>query len=90
MGALPGLADLYVAVTHSGVTLAPVVGRLTAEEVLNSSRTRDVRALSPGTLPRLMIMAGTARYVWCDVEVPPIYRNTLNSIKKIYGLIEIC
>jgi glycine/D-amino acid oxidase-like deaminating enzyme len=39
VGALPGLADLHVAVTHSGVTLAPVIGRLTAEEVLNSSRT---------------------------------------------------
>jgi glycine/D-amino acid oxidase-like deaminating enzyme len=39
MGALPGLADLHVAVTHSGVTLAPIVGRLTAEEVLNTSRT---------------------------------------------------
>jgi glycine/D-amino acid oxidase-like deaminating enzyme len=39
MGALPGLADLYVAVTHSGVTLAPIIGRLTAEEVLNTSRT---------------------------------------------------
>jgi glycine/D-amino acid oxidase-like deaminating enzyme len=38
MGALPGLADLHVAVTHSGVTLAPVIGRLTAEEVLNRSR----------------------------------------------------
>ena len=38
MGALPGLPDIHVAVTHSGVTLAPIVGRLTTEEVLNSSR----------------------------------------------------
>ena len=38
MGALPSLADVYVAVTHSGVTLAPIVGRLTAEEVLGASR----------------------------------------------------
>jgi glycine/D-amino acid oxidase-like deaminating enzyme len=38
MGALPDLPDLHVAVTHSGVTLAPIVGRLTAEEVLNGSR----------------------------------------------------
>jgi len=37
MGALPGLRDLHVAVTHSGVTLAPIIGRLTAEEVLNAS-----------------------------------------------------
>ncbi|MDB6107363.1 MAG: FAD-dependent oxidoreductase [Gammaproteobacteria bacterium] len=38
MGALPGLPDLHVAVTHSGVTLAPLIGRLTAGEVLHGSR----------------------------------------------------
>ncbi len=38
MGALPNLRDIHVAVTHSGVTLAPIVGRLTAEEVLHGSR----------------------------------------------------
>jgi glycine/D-amino acid oxidase-like deaminating enzyme len=38
MGALPGFPDIHVAVTHSGVTLAPVVGRLTAEEVLHGTR----------------------------------------------------
>jgi glycine/D-amino acid oxidase-like deaminating enzyme len=38
MGALPGLPDIHVAVTHSGVTLAPIVGRLTAAEVMDGSR----------------------------------------------------
>jgi glycine/D-amino acid oxidase-like deaminating enzyme len=38
MGALPSLPDLHVAVTHSGVTLAPLIGRLTAGEVLHGSR----------------------------------------------------
>jgi glycine/D-amino acid oxidase-like deaminating enzyme len=38
MGSLPGAADIHVAVTHSGVTLAPIIGRLTAEEVLRGSR----------------------------------------------------
>jgi glycine/D-amino acid oxidase-like deaminating enzyme len=38
MGALPDSPDIHVAVTHSGVTLAPLVGRLTAEEVLGSTR----------------------------------------------------
>jgi len=38
MGALPGTPDIHVAVTHSGVTLAPLVGRLTAEEVLGDAR----------------------------------------------------
>jgi len=55
MGVLPTLADVHVAVTHSGVTLAPIVGRLTAEEVLTASRAemfapyRPERFLAPGT-----------------------------------------
>jgi len=40
MGALPTVADIHVAVTHSGVTLAPIIGRLTAEEVLRGSRAK--------------------------------------------------
>jgi glycine/D-amino acid oxidase-like deaminating enzyme len=38
VGALTNLQDVHVAVTHSGVTLAPIVGRLTATEVLQGSR----------------------------------------------------
>jgi len=38
MGSLPACPTIHVAVTHSGVTLAPIVGRLTAEEVLTGSR----------------------------------------------------
>jgi glycine/D-amino acid oxidase-like deaminating enzyme len=38
MGALPETPDIHVAVTHSGVTLAPLVGQLTTEEVLGGSR----------------------------------------------------
>ena len=38
MGSLPTCLTIHVAVTHSGVTLAPIVGRLTAEEVLSGSR----------------------------------------------------
>ena len=30
---MPGVAGFYVAVTHSGVTLAPLVGQLVAQEV---------------------------------------------------------
>jgi glycine/D-amino acid oxidase-like deaminating enzyme len=33
VGPVPGLAGLYVAVTHSGVTLAPLIGQLVAQEV---------------------------------------------------------
>jgi len=38
MGVLPTVPQIHVAVTHSGVTLAPIVGRLTAEEVLQGAR----------------------------------------------------
>jgi len=35
IGAVDGRNALYVAVMHSGITLAPVVGRLVAEEIVN-------------------------------------------------------
>jgi len=38
VGPVPGTAGVYVAVTHSGVTLAPLLGRLVAGEVLDGSR----------------------------------------------------
>lgn len=38
MGSLPDVSDIHVAVTHSGVTLAPIVGRYTADEVIQGSR----------------------------------------------------
>ena len=44
VGALPGTPDIHVVVTHSGVTLAPILGRYVAEEVLNATR---VEALAP-------------------------------------------
>lgn len=44
LGALPASPDVHVAVTHSGVTLAPIIARHTAEEVLHGSR---VEMLAP-------------------------------------------
>lgn len=52
MGALPSLADVHVAVTHSGVTLAPIIGRLTAEEVLQGSRARWLQPYRPERFSR--------------------------------------
>jgi glycine/D-amino acid oxidase-like deaminating enzyme len=34
VGSVDGLAGLYIAVMHSGVTLAPIVGRMAADEIL--------------------------------------------------------
>jgi glycine/D-amino acid oxidase-like deaminating enzyme len=44
VGFAPGPAGLYVAVMHSGVTLAPVVGRFAAEEILEGA---DIGLLAP-------------------------------------------
>jgi glycine/D-amino acid oxidase-like deaminating enzyme len=38
VGALPASPEVHVAVTHSGVTLAPIIARHTTEEVLHGSR----------------------------------------------------
>jgi glycine/D-amino acid oxidase-like deaminating enzyme len=44
MGHVPGAPDLYVAVTHSGVTLAPILGLHVRSELLHE---REVSALAP-------------------------------------------
>ena len=44
VGALPGLSGLYVTVTHSGVTLAPILGRHVTAEMLDAAR---IDALAP-------------------------------------------
>ena len=38
LGWLPGFQNVYVAVTHSGATLGPLLGRLVAEEVLGHNQ----------------------------------------------------
>ena len=35
VGHLPAASNVYIAVMHSGMTLAPLIGKLVAEEVLN-------------------------------------------------------
>lgn len=44
IGAVPGAPDVYVAVTHSGVTLAPILGRYVTRELLGGE---IVEALAP-------------------------------------------
>jgi glycine/D-amino acid oxidase-like deaminating enzyme len=38
VGSLPGVAGLYVAVTHSGITLGPLLGECVARELLSGER----------------------------------------------------
>ncbi|MBY0508749.1 MAG: FAD-binding oxidoreductase [Rhodospirillaceae bacterium] len=37
VGAVPGAPEIYTVVTHSGVTLAPILGRYAAQEVLTNT-----------------------------------------------------
>ena len=38
VGRVDGIAGLYVAVMHSGITLAPAIGRLVADEIMTGQR----------------------------------------------------
>lgn len=38
IGRAPGVAGLYVAVMHSGITLAPAIGRIVADEIMMGKR----------------------------------------------------
>lgn len=49
MGFCPGASDVYLAVMHSGITLAPIVGRLAALEILDGAR---VELLEPYRVTR--------------------------------------
>ncbi len=44
VGTIPEVPNLYVVVTHSGVTLAPILGRYVTQEVMSGSR---IEALAP-------------------------------------------
>ncbi|MGY1699574.1 FAD-dependent oxidoreductase [Geodermatophilus sp. SYSU D00766] len=61
IGPLPGVAGVHLAVLHSAVTLAPVVGRLVAAEVVSGVDAVELRALRPGPLPRLSQMTHPVR-----------------------------
>jgi glycine/D-amino acid oxidase-like deaminating enzyme len=48
VGPVPGLPELYLAVSHSGVTVAPALGRLVAREVAGGAREPLLDAFRPG------------------------------------------
>jgi glycine/D-amino acid oxidase-like deaminating enzyme len=47
VGPLPGVGGVYLAVMHSGVTLAPVVGRLVAQEIARGTVADALHGLRP-------------------------------------------
>jgi glycine/D-amino acid oxidase-like deaminating enzyme len=47
LGASPARPDVYLAVMHSGVTLAPVAGELAAQEILGGPRAEELTGFRP-------------------------------------------
>jgi glycine/D-amino acid oxidase-like deaminating enzyme len=62
VGPVPGLDKLYLAVTHSGVTLAPTLGRLVADEIATGEQAWLLASFRPGRF------AERATRVMLDVE----------------------
>ena len=52
VGWLDGARRTYVAVTHSGITLAPAIARIVIEDVLHGRRATDLDAYRPRAAPR--------------------------------------
>jgi glycine/D-amino acid oxidase-like deaminating enzyme len=52
IGRIEGVEGVYLAVMHSGVTLAPLVGRFAADEILNSRRDALLRTFGPKRFAR--------------------------------------
>jgi glycine/D-amino acid oxidase-like deaminating enzyme len=47
LGASPARRDVYIAVTHSGVTLAPIVGQYVAQEIVDGELARSLQDFRP-------------------------------------------
>jgi glycine/D-amino acid oxidase-like deaminating enzyme len=51
VGAIPGLTGFYVVVSHSGVTLGPLWGRIAAAEILDGADDPRLAPYRPGRFP---------------------------------------
>jgi glycine/D-amino acid oxidase-like deaminating enzyme len=73
VGPLPGTPGVYVAVVWPGIQLAPIVGRLIAEELINDVDTADLRPCRPARfIPGARVQPGhglTARVP--SISEPP-------------------
>jgi glycine/D-amino acid oxidase-like deaminating enzyme len=48
VGPLPDVSGYYLAVTHSGVTLAPALGRIVADEIVHEREEPRLAPFRPG------------------------------------------
>jgi glycine/D-amino acid oxidase-like deaminating enzyme len=53
VGALPSAPDVHIAVTHSGITLAAILGRLVASEVVDGTRAPVLHPYRPERFARV-------------------------------------
>lgn len=60
VGALPHLPQVYVTVAHGGVTLAPLIARLAAVEIIEGSQVSSLRPYRPGRFAGSAIDSGVA------------------------------
>ncbi|WP_121398081.1 FAD-binding oxidoreductase [Micromonospora sp. M71_S20] len=51
IGPVPGVGGVYIAVMHSGVTLAPTAGRLIASEIVDGVEAGQLAGLRPARFP---------------------------------------
>ncbi len=76
VGPLPGARGLYVAVTHSGVTLAAHLSRLIAAELVTGAAPAELAPYRPGPLRRGHARAGVRprlaadRPAWPGIRIP--------------------
>ena len=72
VGAIPGIPDVHVVVTHSGVTLAPILGRYVTQEVLTGSRVAALAPFRPERFARTMAdVNGLAESPYTRLDRPP-------------------
>ena len=61
VGALEGAPDVHVAVTHSGVTLAAILGQLVADEVVSGTRAAVLAPYRPERFGKSIALMDSVR-----------------------------
>jgi len=61
VGRAQGIAGLYLAVMHSGITLAPAIGRFVADEIVTGRRDALLAPYGPERFSRIACFPASAR-----------------------------
>ncbi len=60
VGRVDGIAGFYVAVMHSGITLAPAIGRFVADEIMTGRRDALLEPYGPDRISLAVARTGGA------------------------------